>query len=752
MKPAALETRWSPRLPLLYAAALFSSAALLFLVQPLTARLVLPLLGGSPAVWNTCMLVFQMLLLAGYLYAHAAPHWLGERRQALVHLAVLALPWLVLPIALRPGWSPPVAGSPVVWLAGVLLVAVGLPFFAVATTGPLLQRWFAATGHPAGRDPYFLYAASNLGSLLGLFAYPFLLEPLLRLGEQAWTWSAGYALFLLQASVSAAALWRSPGSHSLAATESTLRRPLAWRHRGRWLLLAFVPSSLLLSVTLHLTMDVAPIPLLWVVPLALYLLSFVLAFARRPWLSAKALGRNMPVFVLLVVLAMLSEATQPAMLLLPLHMALLFWVALFCHTSLAEERPPAAQLTEFYLWLSIGGALGGAFNALLAPLLFRGLAEYPIVLVLACTLRPPEGKPARPGRIDPRWLDVLLPLGLAGLAALLVLAVHAAGVPPGPLRRGLLFLLPVVVCYTFLSRPFRFAFGIAVLLAVGALHEGTHGSIVYRERSFFGVHRVTLDPTRSFHILVHGNTEHGRQNLDPQFRHEPLTYYYRDSPIGKLIAALDAAGQLHRVGVVGLGAGALCCYAHTGQEWTFYEIDPAVIHIACDSGLFTFWKDCAVRPMLVPGDARLTLQQSHERYDLLVIDAFSSDAIPLHLLTREALAIYQAHLSDHGVLAFHISNDYLDLAPILGDLAGDAQPPLVCRRRDDRYLLDAERRMGASPSQWVAQVRDEEDRFLFLDTEGRIAPIHGWLPVQPRLGRRVWSDDYSNILGALKWE
>jgi hypothetical protein len=745
MSKAVPSARWTARLPLLYAITLFASAALLFLVQPLAARLVLPVLGGSPAVWNTCMLVFQALLLGGYLYAHAAPAWLGDRRQALVHLGVLALPWLVLPIVLQVG-PPPPAGSilaMVLWLVVALLVMVGLPFFAVATTGPLLQRWFAATGHPRGRDPYFLYAASNLGSILGLLAYPFLLERLLPLGGQGWAWAAGYALFTLLAASCAAALWWSPGPAHHEPVKSRSAPPLSWRRRGRWLVLAFVPSSLMLSVTLHLSMDVAPIPLLWVVPLGLYLLTFVIAFARRPWASAAALGRGMPLVVLVIVLVMLSEATEPVLLLLSLHLAVLFWIGLFCHCTLAEDRPPAEQLTQFYLWLSLGGVLGGLFNALLAPLIFPGLVEYPLALVLACAVRPAVGT-APPDLARQQRLDVLLPLGLGVVTVLLVLGAQAAGVPSGPLSLVVMFLVPLGACYTFLWRPLRFALGVAVLLIAGAFYNGVYGPVVYRTRSFFGTHRVTIDPTGTFHRLVHGNTVHGQQFIAKDRQREPLTYYHRTGPVGKLITALNERQKLQQVGVIGLGAGALCCYAEQGQDWTFYEIDPGVIDIARNPRLFTYWSDCLARGVhleLVPGDARLTLQASTERYDLLVVDAFSSDAIPVHLLTREALAVYRAHLRPGGLLAFNVSNRYLNLATVLGDLAASADPPMSCGAKQDRDLDDNDRRNGKSPSELV--VLAEEPEMLLTSP--------GWSRVR-RSGRRPWSDDFSNLLDVLRSE
>jgi hypothetical protein len=724
-------------LPILFAVTLFLSAALLFLLEPLVGRLVLPLLGGTPAVWNTCMVFFQAVLLAGYAYAHAAPARLGTRRHALVHLGVLLLPWLVLPVALPAGWPVPGSDTPFLWLLGLLLVAAGLPFFAVATSGPLLQRWFAATGHPDGHDPYYLYAASNLGSLLGLFLYPLVLEPTWPLAEQGRVWAGGYALFVLLAAACAVAVWRAPDPDPVEAPESPAP-PLSWARRGRWLLLAFVPSSLMLSVTTYLTTDVAAVPFLWVLPLALYLLTFVHAFARRPLVSSRTLARGLPLQALVAVLALLTEATEPAPLLMALHLAVLFGVGLFCHGALAEDRPAAGRLTEFYLWLAAGGVLGGLFNALVAPLLFSSVIEYPLVLVLACALRPPlaAGKPAG-------LRDVALPAAVGLLAAGLVLGSQRAGLPPGPASVALMFFVPLVLCYTFLARPIRFALGLGAILLAGTLYRGVHGTTEDRARSFFGIHRVTVDPTGSYRVLVHGNTVHGRQSLDPARRREPLTYYTLTGPIGRVFILLDQQRRLRRVGLVGLGTGSLCCYARDGQEWTCYEIDPVVVSIARDSGLFTYWRDSPAPPALVLGDARLQLARSGERYDLLVIDAFSSDAIPLHLLTREALALYRQHLAEGGVLAFNVTNRYLDLEPVLGDLAGAARPPLACLALDDRTLSDIERRAGKDTSHWVVLAEREE-------TLAPLAVTASWYRVPARPGRRVWSDDFANLFDVLR--
>jgi hypothetical protein len=730
-------------LPVLFAVTLFTSAALLFVVELLVARLVLPLLGGTPAVWNTCMVFFQALLLAGYAYAQAISTRLGRRGQAASYLAIIALAWLVLPVLLTPSWSSPATAFPFLWLVGLLLWCAGLPFFALAASTPLLQRWFASTGHPSGRDPYFLYAASNLGSLLGLLSYPLLLEPKLSLAQQGRAWAAGYAIFLTLAAVCALAFIRSAGT--VPASLLPVSPPIAWRRRLRWMLWGFVPSSLMLSVTTYLTTDVAAVPLLWVLPLAVYLVTFILAFARQQRLTPDILGRWLPLVALVVVLALVTEATEPAGVLGILHLAGLYWVALYCHASVAADRPPADRLVEFYLILAIGGVLGGLFNALLAPLLFSRVVEYPLVLVLACALRPAVGKLGLDSSRRQRLLDLALPLALGLVAVAAVLGVQAWGLRNRMLSMGLMFVLPAAVCYSFLARPVRFALGLAALVIAGSLYGGIHGTTQYRARNFFGVHRVTLDPTHSYRMLVHGNTVHGMQSLDPARRHEPLNYYSVRSPIGKVFDMMNHTGRLHRVGVVGLGTGALCCYAKQGQHWTFYEIDPAVVSIACDSGLFTFWSDCAVKPALVVGDARIQLARADEEYDLLVIDAFSSDAIPMHLLTREALAIYRAHLAPGGVLAFNISNRYLELAGVLGNLAADACPPLVCWSRDDNWIVERERKAGRSPSHWV----------VLADCAETLAPLRQvalWEPAPVTPARRVWSDDYSNLFQVFHWE
>jgi hypothetical protein len=725
-------------LPVLFSLTLFVSAALLFLVQPLVARRLLPLLGGTPAVWTSCMLFFQAALLAGYGYAHLLAHRFGTGGRLLTHLAVLAAAALVLPIALTE--EPREETTPLFWILGVLARTVGPPFVALAASAPLLQRWFAGTGHPSADDPYFLYAASNVGSLLALLAYPFLIEPHLTLQEQSADWALGYGLLTALTAVCAWVVWRSPPRHQAALDRGSERAaevvvtnlPGRWQPL-RWLVLAFVPASLMLSVTTYLSTDIAAIPLLWVVPLALYLLTFALAFARRRLLPHGLMVRLLPAAVILVTVALLTQATEPLLVLVVGHLALLFVVAMVCHGELARLRPPAEQLTGFYLCLSVGGVLGGLFNGLLAPLVFPGLWEYPLVLVAACLVAPPRiAAVAGPTRADLLW-----PLALASLTAALVVIGQYAGLQAGPVASGVMFAVPAVLCYTMLDRPLRFGLGVAALFLGGALYQGVHGRTLHQERSFFGVHRVVLDADGKSHILVHGNTVHGRQWLDPARKDVPLMYYHPTGPAGRAFEEMHRRGDRRPVAVVGLGAGSLARYGQPGQELTFYEIDPAVIRIASDPEFFTFLRDSPAKIDLVAGDARLTLARAPAKhYGVIVIDAFSSDAIPLHLLTREALAVYRSRLADDGVLLFHISNRYVDLAPVLGDLAGDAG--LLAQVRQD---LTGDVATGKLPSHWV---------LLTPSTVG-LMPGSSWLPLRPREGVPVWTDDYSNLAGAIRW-
>lgn len=751
-----------------FAATLFLSALLLFLVQPMVAKLTLPLLGGTPAVWNTCMVFYQAVLLLGYLYAHVTSRWLGLRWQPWVHLAILLLPIFVLPISIVEWGAPPGADNPIPWLLLVLSATVGLPFFAVSTTAPLLQRWFANTSHPAASDPYFLYGASNLGSMIALLGYPLVMEPTFRLAEQSWVWSVGYGIFVAMIGGCVVLLWRST-RHAHAMDDAATRdafpanpfeiriTPLTSPHsritlsrRLRWIALSFVPSSLLLGFTTYLTTDIAAVPLLWVAPLALYLLTFILVFARKPPLPHAILVSLMPIVVLPLLVLLIGRAYEPFWLVLPVHLIGFFVISMVCHGELAADRPDPVHLTEFYLLLSAGGVLGGLFNALVAPLVFSSVLEYPLVVVLSAFLLPWGDLQRKERRW--KWDDLCIPLALVGLgiAGLKVLGEISPTISTGTLSDDRRFLglvgVMAVLSYPSVGRPVRFGLCLAAVTAIGLGSTALLEDVLHEERSFFGVHRVKLshrgETTRyQFHELVHGNISHGLQNIDPARRREPLAYYHRRGPLGQIFAMLkEQRSTSAPIAVVGLGSGAIACYLETGQSLTYYEIDPAVERIAHNPSLFTFLGDARGPVNVVLGDGRLTLASAENgQFGLVVVDAFSSDAIPLHLLTREALQSYLSKLRTDGVLVFHISNRYLALEPMLGDLAGDAK--LTCLANLDVVTKDEEAE-GKATSHYVVMARSPS----YL---GKLATDGRWHRVTARPGERVWTDDFSNILSVL---
>ncbi len=733
---------------IVYTVTIFLSATLLFLVQPMFARMVLPLLGGAPAVWNTAMVFYQAALLAGYGYAHATSAWLGPRRQVALHAVVLLLPLLALPIGVPPGWTPPAQGSPIPWLLSVLAVAVGLPFFVVSTSAPLLQKWFTATGHRAAADPYFLYAASNLGSMLVLLSYPSLIEPYLRLGQQSGLWTAAYGLLVVLTLACAVFVWRSLARRTVPAVAGASDGPLpeaapapTAARRLRWVLLSFVPSSLMLGVTTYLSTDIAAIPLLWVIPLAIYLLTFILVFARRPPLPHTLMVELLPIAMLPLVLVLASRATGPLALVLPVHPLALFVIAMVCHGELARDRPATGHLTEFYLWMSVGGVLGGAFTALLAPLLFTTVLEYPLTLVLGCLLvRRPKAAASTPMQ---RVLDGALPIALGLLGAGLVAIVQARDPEGARAHMGLVFGLLVLVCFAFSRRPVRFGLGIAAILVAAGVYRGEEGRLLYAERSFFGISRVTRDEPGGYHYLLHGTTLHGMQSLEPARRREPLAYFYRTGPLGQVFAAYGGPRLRQSVAVVGLGAGAIACHATPGQRWIFYEIDPVVERIARDDRYFTFLRDCVPGVRVVLGDARLSLVSAPPRdYDLLILDAYSSDSPPLHLITREALALYLDKLAAGGILVFNISNRHMDFEPVLANLARDAS--LAALVQDDAVVSDEEYERGKRPSEWVVMARQPAD----------LAPLAAdprWRQARGDPALAAWTDDFSALIQTFKW-
>lgn len=734
----------------LFAIVVFLSAFLLFLVEPMVAKMLLPLLGGSAAVWNTCLVFFQAELLAGYAYAHAATKWLRWRALLIVQCGLALLPGLigVLPLALPRAWTPPATTNPIPWILAALAVAVGAPFFVLSSSGPMMQRWFAVSGHDRSDDPYFLYAASNAGSMAGLLAYPLLLEPLMRLSSQSQLWSVGYISFAVLTMVCAATLWgRRPASGGREVARVPVSpRPITPTTRLRWIALAFVPSSLMLGVTTALTSDVPAIPLFWVVPLALYLLSFVLVFARQQFVAPATFNRRLPILILCAMVPGMLQTKLPLPWLLILYSLVMFSVAMVCHGELAASRPDVSGLTEFYLLISVGGVLGGIFNSIIAPLVFRSVLEFPLVLICAALLRRPvEEKAGVP--VSASHKDWLLPLALGASATAALLALRGAVTQLQVLLSILIFGISGMWCLSFGRRPVRFALGVAALFLASLFYIGPYGRVIYTNRSFFGVYRVANNNLERLRYFLHGGTLHGVQSLDPARSREPLGYYTKDGPAWQVTHTMNGRLPEAKWAIIGLGAGAMACLTQPGQSLTYYEIDPMVARIAEDPRFFTLLRDCAPQHQIVIGDARLRLRDAPDAsYTLIVLDAFSGDSIPMHLLTREALALYLRKLGPGGVITVHITNQYLQLAPVLGNLARDAD--LVSFHEDDSNVSPQQAREGKLASHWVVLARNRDDLNSLLQSSQSTAP---WLPT-PQSNATVWTDDYSNLLSVIRWQ
>jgi len=743
-----MESRGLTRNELFFGVTLFLSAALLFAVQPMFAKMALPLLGGAPAVWNTCLVFYQAILLAGYLYAHLSLKWLGARRQAKLHLVLLLLPWAVLPIGVAQDWVPPSDVFPVYWLWMLLSISVGLPFFLISATSPMLQAWFNETDGQTGHDPYFLYAASNLGSLLALLSYPLLIESHLTLSTQSWTWAIGYGLLMAMLVGCAIQLWRSPvvnnANEPAAAIESPSQERPNWPRRLHWLALSFVPSSLLMGVTTYISTDLAPIPLFWVIPLSLYLLTFVFVFARRVVLPLSWMLRIQPYFLVAAAAALTGNVESPMQLLFlgSLQLAAFFVTAMVCHGQLADDRPAGRYLTEFYLWMSLGGVLGGLFNALIAPLTFTSTFEYPLMLALACILRPNTELPLHGLKAWMRELALPVAILLLCVGAVWAIDIQMAQADwqDSRILAGKMILLGTAMIAVFLLsfRPLWFGIGVATLLGISLCYPETRSRVIHAERSFFGVLRVRDNPKWNIHEFMHGSTCHGNQSLDEKERFEPTAYYNREGPLGHIFQALRHRQSQAEIGVLGLGVGTVAAYGLPGERITFYEIDPNVERIAKNPQYFTYLSDCRAKTEVVLGDARLSLVHGPSRqFDLLVLDVFSSDSVPVHLVTREAMQTYLQHLAKHGLLAVHISGRYLDLEPVLSKLAQDAH--MSMRTCNDDRTQEGPKRYAST---WVVMSRQADDLAEFEHDAS-------W-PLAKAGAGPVWTDDFSDVVSTFR--
>jgi len=684
-----------------FTATIFLSAFLLFSVQPLFAKLVLPVLGGSPGVWSVAMVFFQSMLLAGYAYAHVITTRLPLRLAVGLHVLVLLSAFVFLPLALPAGWEQPPQSGQAFWLLGLFSVAVGLPFFAVAANSPLLQAWFARTGHEHAADPYFLYGASNIGSFASLILYIVAFEPTTTLTTQTMAWAVGFALLTALITACAVLVLRQRSNvdgvtRNDVAPQATnlVDRPVTWADRARWIALAFVPSGLLVAVTAHISTDIAAAPFLWVIPLALFLLTFVLAFDRKPILSTGALS----VIVLALAcgpLLLLNSGTHVSpWITLPLHLAFFFFATLLAHTYLVELRPSAAKLTEFYLWMSFGGVLGGAITTLVSPLVFDLVLEYPL-LVLASLLCRPAVYQQKEGQSVPFYRQTQFMIIVSAMVVLIgIQMVNAA--------RNSLFI----------------------------------------ERSFFGVVSVHSDAAGRFNIMSHGTTQHGAvHKVQAGERPLPITYYHESGGMARALFAVQdrLQGKPANMAVAGLGAGSILCHRKPGERWVSFEIDKAVVDAAENKALFPFVSECGNGDPIVIGDARLTLKdQPDNAFSYLLIDAFSSDSIPVHLLTLEAFELYRSKLAEDGLLTVHISNRYMELESVLAALAG--RLGMVAKRG---YFRPAEAlKSNRVASSHVVVLANNEAAF---GPEFQKAP---WKPLVDT-GTTPWTDNYSNVPAAI---
>lgn len=707
----------------LFAVAVFVSASLVFVVQPLLAKLVLPRLGGSAMVWNTSLVFFQAALLAGYFYADLLQRVASLRRQMTIHLVVLAVAALALPLRISILLGDPWVSAPALWLVFSMALSIGAPFAALSATAPLIQAWYGRI-KGSGANPYALYAASNLGSLLALLAYPLFIEPFARLGSQTVGWSLGYGVFALITTALVMLAWRAR-DHAAAAVEPAAAT--TWRQRLIWMALSAAPSSLLLGVTGHISADIASAPFLWVAPLALYLITFIIAFETR------AAGFEQWAAFFRVVLApeallLFAIPGAHSLLQLPVHLLAFFFTAQVCAFALARRRPPAARLTEFYLWLSVGGVLGGAFTALLAPLIFNGVWEYPIVLILACLAGPVMVR----RRMTPfEW--VWLGLSLACATVLL------SPIDLSPPMRAVLMLIPAVSALLLRNQT------VALVIVLSALAVASYAPKILRgdttaHRSYFGVVQIRtatsaeMGPVR---IMVHGSTIHGTQALSPALRCRPTSYYTPNTPIGQVFATEQARVAGLNIGAVGLGAGTVAAFVRPADRMTFFEIDPLVVDLATDTSKFTYVNGCAKGPVaMVLGDARLQIEKAPDAtYDLLLIDAFSSDSVPTHLMTVEAMRTYLRVLKPGGVVALHLSNRNLALiepaAAAVRTAGGVSLAQLFYSANQDTY--------AESSSHVLIAARDPAALAAYQASDK-------WTVADPG---RAWTDDYTNIVGAI---
>lgn len=716
--------------PVLFTATIFTSALLLFFVQPLFTRMVLPQIGGAPAVWTTAMLFFQTVLIGGYLYAHLLTRHVPVPAQIALHLGLLGLALFFLPLSVPDGWHYDPAQPVVTQTLWLYALGVGLPFAVLSANAPLIQAWYRRSGGPSADDPYFLYAASNLGSLVALLAFPLIAEPLFGVSKISVGWSVVFIALGPMLLLSGLAARGRGDIVAQDRADEAKAEPLAFSRMAYWAFLAFIPSSLMLCVTSKISTDLGSFPLVWVVPLALYLLTFVLVFSTKSALTAERLSILLPLS--LVALAFFSLRNTHSLMILAALPVAFFIVSLLAHRLLFDARPDARHLTVFYLTMSVGGALGGLFNSIIAPLAFDRLLEYPITVALASLLlllpRVGSGNAQR---------QIALGLALAMVALLPLLLDIKVLHQLGDLKKSLMVVVILLAIYTVMrARPIVSVAATATLLGTWALF-GT-ANLVMTDRSFFGLHMIV--DSGDHRNYTNGTTRHGTQlRAELDGRPTPMSYYHPVSPMAQIVTT-GGADPVKSVGIVGLGVGSLACYTQPGQDWHYYEIDQKVVDIALNPSLFTFMSSCAPDPKIHLGDARIMLQgQTDLKFDVLVIDAYSSDAIPVHLSTIEAIQLYLDRLNEGGIVVFHVSNRYYNMAQPLAAAAEELGLQARIRVQTFEEVKDVN---GADPSTVVVMARS-------VPALGVAATDPAWKPL-PKAEIEIWTDDHSDLLAALK--
>ncbi len=734
---------------LLFSLTIFISSTLLFSIQPMFAKLILPNFGGAPQVWNTCMMFYQLILLSGYVCAHLLSKISHLKVRLYMQVTLVLLPLLMLPVSTIYTENAEHSVSPMIPLLTLLSLSVGLPFFILSMLSPLLQKWFSYSHFEDAQDPYFLYAASNFGSFFGLLSYPLIIEPWLTLEQQHQLWAQSYYLLVALIALCSFIVLKFSSKEPLDSISIPTNpgSPPTVKQYGKWLLLAFIPSSMMLGVSTHITTELFPIPLLWILPLSLYLLTMVLSFARHKIIPQHWLINLAPGMILLVLLLLTTKTVSPVWLIFPIHLLMLFVISMIFHSKLFELRPSATYLTNFYISLAVGGALGGIFNAIISPAIFNSILEYPITLILASLFLPQRRHVVEVfASLLRRILSGLLPvifmvITIITLEALLrygIISTHSMQT----MGKYLIIVLPFFLCYLLINKRFSFSISITLCFFL-ASHATSSDSILHRERSFYGNHIISENTSGSHRMLHHGITMHGIQNSNTKLAHIPGAYYHPSGPAGQIFIYFN--DKPSNIGVIGLGIGSLPTYLTDVQTLTFFEIDPTVIRIAENTDYFSFISKARERGVtvnIIEGDARLTMnKEENQSYDLLVVDAFTSGTIPMHLITQQAIQLYSDKIKDNGLIMFNISNHYLDFTHILcnqGNLYA-----LNCLSRSDLIITQSDREEGKSASQWLILTQNDGLSLALAE--------NGWDTIAPT-STPVWSDDYSNIFDALRWK